>query len=255
MNITRCRTSGLRGAVLLLLFGAGLAPWVVWPMPQASANHPWFTTQSNHLYYQHWDTAGQGIFDEDFCVDDVTGAVGDSNLYSMVNDAFLVHSPRWDRMNGADLRVDLWGIDPNGVGPCPLTNLPDVELRIYANHGSGCLPDSCVKFADPVPAVNPMHQRFGLMYMNGAHVPILDASEYRKNINHEAGHIWGLKDPDFTNQYSGGCFATWGVGYYSVMHQYNRSGYCQAGAYPVPTVITPQGADYENVIAFQLPTH
>jgi hypothetical protein len=92
------------------------------------------------------------------------------------------------------------------------------------------------------------------MYMVASHVPPSNANERKRNLNHEAGHIWGLKDPDFTNQFHGGCFSGWGIGYYSVMHQY--SDYCStSGGYPIPYVIYPQGADYENVIAFQLPSH
>lgn len=86
--------------------------------------------------------------------------------------------------------------------------------------------------------------------MQAAHVPTNNSSEYRRNINHEAGHVWGLRDPISFNDYYGGCYSSWGVGYYSVMHQY--SAYCSS---PGPYVVYPQGGDFENVIAFMLPAH
>lgn len=242
------------GAVALM--GLLAFPWVAWPVEDASANHPWFTSDPKHLYYEHWDSAGHGTLDEDFCADDLSGSIGDANLYNMVYDTFISQSPRWDRMNGSDYRVDLWGIDVNSVGPCGAIDLSTVELQVRASDpGSWCgSSTSCVDFAVPVPTVSPRHFQQGIMYMAGAHVPLSNPSEYRRNINHEAGHIWGLKDPDFVNQYSGGCFASWGVGYYSVMHQY--SVYCNtSGGYSIPYIVQPQGADYENVIAFQLPSH
>lgn len=248
------QSHSLLAAVGGVLIGAALIvlPWGLRGATPAHANHPWFTSDSKHLYYQHWDSAGHGSLDEDFCVDDVTGATGDVTAYNMVWDALISNTPKWDRMNGADYRVDLYGVDVTGTGPCGIIDQNAVEIRYWIN--STACATSCALQAGPIPSVSPRHHQWFNVHLRPGHTPPSNATEYRKNINHEAGHVWGLKDPDFVNQYSNGCFSSWGVNYYSVMHQYTA--YCDtSGGYAVPTVVGPQGADYENVIAFQLPSH
>lgn len=258
------RRSALAGAVLFVI-ALSAAPWLLWPSGEASANHPWYTSNPKHLYYQHQDSPGHGSTDEDLCVDDLGGSVGDASLFSMVYDTLLGVSPKWDMMNATDTRVDIWPVNPSSVGPCGSLYLPQIEIRVYADHPnepSWCGTSSCVDFDGAIPSVNPRHHQYSIVYFVGAHVPSWNVAEYRRNINHEFGHVWGLKDPDYTNQFYGGCFSSWGVYYYSVMHQYlydpanNYYGYCNSsGGYSVPYISYPQGADYENVIAFQLPSH
>jgi|GEM_PF-1810779 len=231
---------------------AAAAPWMFSAAP-ADANHPWYTTDSKHLTSQHSASTGHGQWDEDFCVDDLTGATGDATAYAMVYDAVLSQWPRWDLMSGSEFRVDIYGIDVSSTGPCGSINITDAEIRYWIN-SSACSPRSCALHAGPNPAFSPKHYDFFNVHLLAGHTPPGNPTEYRKNINHETGHVWGLKDPDYTNQFYNGCFSSWGVGYYSVMHQYGD--YCNtSGGYAVPTVVAPQGADFENVIAFQLPSH
>jgi hypothetical protein len=68
-------------------------------------------------------------------------------------------------MDGSDLRVDLYGVDVNSVGPCGAIDLASVELRYYINSTACGVGFSCVTFAGPIPSVNSRHYQCGIVNM------------------------------------------------------------------------------------------
>ena len=130
-----------------------------------------------------------------------------------------------------------------------------IEMKYYVEHPTlGCGSSSCVVHFRAEPAVNPKHNKLAVAYMLGTHVPPGNVSEYRRNINHETGHIFGLLDPSFTNQYYGGCFSAQDIDTFSVMHQYGN--YCNASeGYTPPYIVWPTSQDLTTIVNNMLATH
>ncbi len=184
----------------------------------------------------------------------------------MVYGTIFYGGPNWDRPLG-DHRIDIWGV---GAATSCYTleqqgNDAFIDIKYYIGHptpspicGSSA---SCVDFYRPTPMFNPKHHEVGVAFMRSAHVPPSNPDEYKRNINHETGHVWGLKDPDYINQFYGGCFSAQDPYTYSVMHQYLHQpppflGYCDtSGGYPVPYRVYPEVQDLITVRDNKMPAH
>jgi hypothetical protein len=246
----------LLGAVAIL----ALAPWML-DASGVSANHSWAQSDPKHLNSQHFDTSGHGFWDEDACVTsyDMT-AVPQSTAYTIIYATLLTNGTRWDRPQG-DSRIDIYVSATDCYTLEQSGGDSEIEMKYYIGHPSTASicgsSSSCVSFYRPIPTVNPSHHGLALAWMKTSHVPISNFNERTRNLSHETGHFWGLRDPNQINDYYGGCFSAQDVYTYSVMHQYETpNGYCNtSGGYPVPYVVYPTTQDFLTVVNNKLPTH
>lgn len=178
------------GALLLAI--AGLVP------SAAQASHP-HESSVTHLNFQHYATAGSTAAgrDEQYCVEShADSALSDAAARAMVADT-LNNQPadqRWDGLG--DWRIDLWPTAQRCDAYSDST-LATIEVRVRFNTSwpatCGTLSDgtaaSCVRHYEQMENADFGHwdSRRATVYMViGHHTGVL---------NHEFGHVFGLRDP------------------------------------------------------------
>lgn len=181
--------------------------------PPAAADHAW-TGPWLHLNNIHTSSPGQGPEDEEICVQSLSQTITSATGRDRVKNAFWnTGFPRWDGLQKgdgtADWRVDLYVLD----NPCTSydsTRRSQIEAEFWWSQNNGewanagwtgvpakwCSENfSCVQHANPV-------------WRGGGQQPHTDYEWYYvyldkdvandHNINHEMGHVLGLKDGDYT---------------------------------------------------------
>lgn len=230
-----------RGFLFVVLLCVAQAPWLQF---NAQAAHPRSTTQ--HLDTMHESVTGHGVEDEDYCVDDLTGTIGDSTAVGRVTDALYYSSPKWDLIGSG--RLDFWPTAEacGYYGTCT-SLITGVEINYcVADWDSFCGDDSSCVIHD---GFDGNDFAYSIVRMHVDHMGTFE-DEFRRNVNHETGHVVGLCDPenrpwvdcDPEQADTGwaGIFCTTA----SVMHQYMAYG-CSSSL----KVLTPQTDDVNNVVA------
>jgi hypothetical protein len=188
------RRSGVLGAALL-----ALAALVSVSAPAASANHPHSGTWQPHLSHMHDWTPYEGVYDEHFCVEVISGSTHANALASVKRALFSTGTPSWDLAAKTDgttnARIDIYA-KPN---PCSsysqsVRNGIDFEFHVRISNASipQCGGDdiSCVVHDRWVQSRSGTHWHadWAYVYMDRDH---LDSNQL---INHETGHVFGLMD-------------------------------------------------------------
>lgn len=203
------RMEWLLGGVITVLLAA--LPWLFSPAV-AGANHSHPLSNALHLTSIHSSSTGHGVNDEDFCVTSYTSSIPQATFYDMVRTTLMNGTERWDIPLG-DYRIDIWPVTTDCYTLEQSGQDTAVEMKYYAGHPappSWCGSSSCAQHYRPSPAVSPKHHNLFVTYMQTAHVPPGNVLEYQRNINHETGHFFGLKDPDQINDFYGGCYSAQG---------------------------------------------
>ncbi|MCY1076651.1 hypothetical protein [Archangium lansingense] len=205
-------------------------------IPLAHASHSHNGSYQVHLSTIH-DNNGTstmpGSLDEQYCILSLTSSVDGTRMAGFIEEtlAKLDFSLVWD--GTGNWRVDLWRA-------AKLCNQYDsatratigIEYHIADSWASQCGGDiySCVVQDNPVvdPVNGHTHFKWMYSYLKAQHVSGYD-TRARKFINHETGHILGLKDPG----YYGDCMN-------SVMHNdlYSSMGCTDPVWYPTTSDFT-----------------
>jgi hypothetical protein len=188
-------------------------------MPTADASHTHTGWDQRHVATIHGNNgpasggSGPGTQDEEYCIMSETSAMPASSIAPFIQETLtqLSFDIVWD--GSADWRVDLWRTQKfcNEYATADRNRI-ELEYRIRESWASLCGGEqyACVTAMSPVTDSSGAHQHY--LYMN-AHLKreqlaaLATTTRARKFINHETGHLLGLKDPD----YYGHCM-------HSVMH-------------------------------------
>lgn len=167
--------------------------------PVAMANHTHTGSYQPHLNDMHSWTAYEGINDEHFCVEVISGTTHSSALASVNRALFSTGIPRWDLATKSDgttnTRIDIYG-KPNRCSSysSAVRNTIDFEFHVRTSNAGipACGSDdiSCVVHDLPVRAPSGSHSDYewAYVYMDSDH---LDSNQL---LNHEVGHVFGLRD-------------------------------------------------------------
>ena len=238
-----------RAVAIFLLLGVALAgvPWVV---PQvALAGHAWPVSNANHIANIHWQSVNHGFYDEDACYDSYTTSITDATFKTYLQDA-LWATGSWDLPLG-NANLDIW----TTTYDCANYDLSLIELKYLVQDSGACGGFSCqTSWAYPVYQNGVLkHWNLSEVIFKTAHLTGTAASR-RAVINHESGHMFGLKDPQDPIRNAQGTVTTsyceadgWWFGS-SVMHQYEVYG-CPAGTIQYPVY------DKETVVNTVMPSH
>jgi hypothetical protein len=183
---------------------------VAWQfIPKAHANHTHTGSYQIHISTIHGNngSGAAGDLDEQYCVQSNTGSVDVTRMGSFIQETLTAMGSSYVWDGTAGWRVDLWR------APAPCNQLDSVtrskigtEFQIgdsWSQCGAGY---SCVVHDKAVFDGYHTHYAWMYSYLKTSHVSGYD-TRARKFINHETGHVLGLKDPS----YNGHCMN-------SVMH-------------------------------------
>ncbi|SEL75114.1 hypothetical protein SAMN05444354_10899 [Stigmatella aurantiaca] len=207
--------------------------FVAWRhVPLAQASHSHNGSYQVHISTIHGNdgtSTTPGPQDEQYCILPLTAAVNATQIANLIEEtlAKMGAGQMWDG-TGA-WRVDLWRAAKfcNQYDSATRATI-GIEYQIADSWASVCGGDlySCVVQSNPV--VDPVngHTHFKWMYshLKAQHLST-DVTRARKFINHETGHVLGLKDPSGPNDCS-----------HSVMHNdlYSNYGCLDKVWYPTP---------------------
>ncbi|WP_232293541.1 hypothetical protein [Stigmatella aurantiaca] len=189
--------------------------FVAWrQLPLAHASHSHNGSYQVHVSTIHGNdgtATSPGSQDEEYCILSHTAAVNATQMANLIEETLvkLSDSQIWD--GTGEWRVDLWRAKKfcNEFDSASRAAI-EIEYQIANSWASQCGGDiySCVVQDNPVvdPVNGHTHFKWVYSYLKAEHISG-NLTRARKFINHETGHILGLKDPD----YSGHCMN-------SVMH-------------------------------------
>jgi len=180
--------------------------------PPAAASHRHTVDQNgyilhlNEMHYASTGSDGAGGNDEQYCVQSHdTSVVSNSSAKAFVREtlAGLDFNKIWD--GTGDWKIDLWPT----INPCSSysgTTRASIEIEYHYGHDWSHIPTcgppygkwNCTEFAQPTYNRDYGHWDYtkGKVYLVFSSGGRLD-SVGRAFINHETGHVWGLKDPDY----------------------------------------------------------
>jgi hypothetical protein len=196
----------------IALAWAAVLAVVAWHhIPKAHANHTHTGSNQLHIATIHGNNGTSttpGDQDEQFCVQSRTASIDGTRMATFIDETLTKLSTIWD--GTASWRVDLWRTAKSCVDYDSATRATiEYEYHIKDDWYEVSLCGgyySCVVFDNAVYDGSHTHYKWGYSYLQTEHVNGYD-TRARKFINHETGHILGLKDPD----YNGHCMN-------SVMH-------------------------------------
>jgi hypothetical protein len=184
--------------------------------PPAEAAHRHVPDENGyvpHLNEMHWASAGDngpGGNDEQYCVQSHdTSVVGHTTARNFVRETLvgLDFDKIWD--GTGNWKIDLW-YTQNPCSSYSGSTRESIEIEYHYGHNWNFIPTcggtygyyNCVEFAQPTYNSTYGHYDYtkGKVYLVFSSGGQLN-TRGRAFINHETGHIWGLKDPN----YSGHC--------------------------------------------------
>lgn len=203
--------------------------------PVANASHSHTGWDQRHISTIHTASSGTtpGSQDEEYCVVSFTSSLSASTFAPFLQETLtgLDFSIIWD--GTGDWKIDLWRKAKwcNQYTTAERDTI-EIEYRIadsWSECGAGF---SCVVSVAPVQDSSGQHQHYRWMnsLLKTSHVSGLD-TRARAFINHESGHLFGLRDPE----YNGDCM-------HSVMHNFL---YSQLGC--TDPVWYPTSSDFTSV--------
>jgi hypothetical protein len=178
----------------LVVLGAMLS-WKAVPVTYAS--HTDSGSWRLHQWNMHWasgDASVHGEDDEDYCAESyIDGTISDSTLATRVRETLVVASPHWDGTAGT--RVDLWKTDSRCDAYADDAWI-ELEFHAYSDVTHKCGSNyTCVTHHGPTWSAAYGHYHY--MWENN-HIKYAsingDYTVYRRLLNHEAGHMYGLLD-------------------------------------------------------------
>lgn len=249
MNATpHVRASEQTPRWIMLLWGIVAIIVVSWvSTPHVSAYHHEHITSRLHNRYIHYTTTGgQGPNDEDYCVQSFTGRMSFDTALYRIRRTLTELSPRWD--GTGNYRIDLYAKTSqcSAYGTVNQTNrseyIPGIEYqyRVRDNNAdiSACGSDtiSCVTHHPAVKEAGAAHTHFeaDISFLDVDNILSSTESSWQAHINHETGHIIGLRDP--------GAYEPTKTCTASIMH---FRWYCGSSAYSLPY---PSSGDFSSVV-------
>lgn len=180
--------------------------WVSTPMANAY-HHDHGTDRLHNRYIHYTTTGGQGVNDEDYCVQSFTTRMTFATALARVKRTLTELSPRWD--GTGNYRIDLYakGSQCSDYGTVNETTrteyIPGIEYqyRVRNNNAdiSACGADnvSCVTHHPAVKESGAAHGHFEaeISFLDVDNILSNTESVWQAHINHETGHIIGLRDP------------------------------------------------------------
>jgi hypothetical protein len=166
--------------------------------PIASANHAHNGTYQPHLHDMHTWTANDGINDESFCVLILSGSTHAAALAAVRGALFGLAGPRWHLARKSDgtenTRVDI-RVRANTCTSYGSARA-DIDFEFHIRTNNAVVPEcggdnvSCVVHDNWVRSQSGTHYDARWAYVN------LDRDHLGSNhlINHEVGHVFGLRD-------------------------------------------------------------
>ncbi|MFP2923741.1 hypothetical protein ACLESO_00725 [Pyxidicoccus sp. 3LG] len=188
-------------------------------VPTANASHTHTGWDQKHIATIHGNDgpagggSGPGSLDEEYCIMSSTSGMPASTIAPFIQQTLtqLSFDVIWD--GSADWRVDLWRTQKfcNEYSTADRNRI-EVEYRVAESWASVCGGDiyACVTSVSPVTDSSGAHQHYKYMnvHLKREQMAALGSTDRaRKFINHETGHVLGLRDPN----YYGHCM-------HSVMH-------------------------------------
>lgn len=181
--------------------------------PQAHANH-WHVPDANgyvlHLNTMHFasvdpPTGGPGGRDEQYCVESHdTSRMSHTTARAFVRQTLVQLD--WDKIwdGTGNWKIDLW-YTQNPCSSYSSATRATIEIEYHYGHNWNFIPTcggtwgyyNCVEFGAPVWNSTYGHWDYakGYVYLVFSSGGRLD-NVGRAFINHETGHIWGLRDPN-----------------------------------------------------------
>ncbi|WP_240359221.1 hypothetical protein [Pyxidicoccus trucidator] len=207
-------------------------------VPAANASHTHTGWDQKHIATIHGNDgpagggSGPGSLDEEYCIMSETSAMPASTIAPFIQEtlAALSFDTIWD--GSADWRVDLWRTQKycNEYSTADRNRI-EIEYRVRETWASVCGGDiyACVTSVSPVTDSSGAHQHYKYMnvHLKREQMAALGSTtRARKFINHETGHVLGLRDPE----YYGHCM-------HSVMHNnlYSSLGCTDPVWHPTPS--------------------
>jgi hypothetical protein len=203
--------------------------------PVAKASHSHTGSYQIHLANMHNNTVsstGPGAYDEQYCIVSYS-SLSPTTAANFIQETLtaLDSSIIWD--GTGNYRIDLWRTQKfcDQYTQSERDTI-EIEYRIKDYWTAECGGDiySCVRQAGPLvdPVSGHTHFRWINSLLKTSHISGLN-TRARAFINHETGHIWGLRDPS----YYGDCT-------HSVMHNflYSSLGCTDAVWYPTSSDFT-----------------
>lgn len=179
--------------LVAILSIAVMAPWALVHLGTANASHPY--GDARHQYFIHWNSTGHGALDEDYCVDSHDSGMSDATAKSRVQSTLMSDGSHWDLIGSG--KLDLY----TASNPCLSysdRSWIEIEFHVYSNPSSFCWNETGISCVHQIDLVGGYHYRYQNVYLKTSHVDG-PASEYHQTINHEFGHVLGLRDPSTTD--------------------------------------------------------
>lgn len=227
----------LRSPALFIVFAAALllitaAPWLMGP-ERVAAHHPYGTyAPGHHQAHIHYASSGHSTWDEDYCAESHSSSMTDSAALAHVRNTLVTDTGNvWD--STGSWKIDLWqrttACDSLSAGDTANT---EIQFHVRDSGGSGIASRTGLAFG---------HYYHHSVDLQLSHINGTTGSR-RGTISHEAGHVFGLRDPLGTKANPGpsDCAAS---DPRSVMHQFDVYG-CAAWNY----IEFPTSDDEDTVV-------
>lgn len=221
----------LKLALAVLLLALSIAPWLFRVGTGAEASHS-ESPYRLHNYLMHYATTGHGANDEDYCVESNSAYMTDATFLNIVRNTLTTDGTHWDGL--ASWKVDLYN---TGTYCLSLADDSWVEFEVYVETVNTTCGDnlSCVRHITP--HASGKHYWYENVYFDYHNIDG-GSDEHHTTVNHEFGHVFGLRDPSYTGDCQNGT---------SVMHQFNYYGCGQYDIdYPTSQDISAAGSLADN---------
>lgn len=190
---------------IFMAWAAVLTVVAVRNIPVAQASHSHTGSTQIHIATIHGNngtSTGPGDQDEQYCAMSHTSTVSSAWLADNVKDT-LTNYPGYMWDGAANWRVDLWRTS-KFCNEYDSTSRADIEVEYYIKEDWPEV-SLCGSYYSCVVADNPVwdgyHTHYKWMYVRfqKEHVYNTTLDRKRKFINHETGHVLGLRDPSGTD--------------------------------------------------------
>jgi hypothetical protein len=172
-------------------------------IPVATANHTHTGSNQLHIATIHGNNGTSttpGDQDEQYCVQSHTASIDGTRMFNFIEETLAKMGSGYIWDGTAGWRVDLWRTSKfcNGYDTATRGTI-EYEYHVKDDWWEVSLCQgaySCVVFDNGVFDGYHTHYKWGYSYLQTEHVWDYN-NRTRKFINHETGHILGLKDPDY----------------------------------------------------------
>ncbi len=172
-------------------------------IPVALASHSHTGSTQSHISTIHGNNGTSttpGSLDEQYCIQSHTSTIGYTQMANFIEETLVKMGATYVWDGTAGWRVDLWRASP-ACNQIPSTTRAGIGTEYHVNTDWTNIPlcgtyYSCVVHDNPVydSTGGHTHYRWMYSYLQAEHVSGFD-TRARRFINHETGHVLGLRDP------------------------------------------------------------